>query len=66
MIATDADAVAFGCNATCDGRRVFIPAGAPDLPGRLERDGYDVVPLDLSELRKAGGAVKCCTLELRD
>ena len=65
IIATDADAVAFGCNAACDGRNVFLPAGADALAARLADAGYNVIPLDLSELRKAGGSVKCCTLELR-
>jgi N-dimethylarginine dimethylaminohydrolase len=27
--------------------------------------GYMVHPVDLSELLKGGGSVKCCTLELR-
>ena len=65
-LATARDAEAFGCNATCDGANVFLPAGADDLARALARDGFTVVPLDLSELRKAGGSVKCCTLELRE
>jgi N-dimethylarginine dimethylaminohydrolase len=65
VIASDDDAAAFGCNAACDGQRVFLPAGATDLAARLRVDGFTVTPLDLSELRKAGGSVKCCTLELR-
>ena len=65
-LATERDAEAFGCNAACDGRTVFLPTGADELAASLTRDGFIVVPLDLSELRKAGGSVKCCTLELRD
>ncbi|HVJ95521.1 MAG TPA: amidinotransferase, partial [Acidimicrobiia bacterium] len=65
-LATERDAEAFGCNAACDGRNVFLPAGADELAASLTRDGFIVVPLDLSELRKAGGSVKCCTLELRE
>jgi N-dimethylarginine dimethylaminohydrolase len=65
-LASTRDAEAFGCNATCDGGTVFLPAGADDLAAALDRDGFTVVPLDLSELRKAGGSVKCCTLELRE
>lgn len=64
-LATESDALAFGCNAASDGANVFLPAGADALASTLRRDGYNVVPLDLSELRKAGGSVKCCTLELR-
>jgi N-dimethylarginine dimethylaminohydrolase len=65
-LASERDALAFGCNAASDGTRVFLPAGADDLTTSLTRDGFTVVPLDLSELRKAGGSVKCCTLELRE
>jgi N-dimethylarginine dimethylaminohydrolase len=65
-LATERDALAFGCNAASDGRNVFLPAGAEDLAAALLHDGFTVVPLDLSELRKAGGSVKCCTLELRE
>jgi N-dimethylarginine dimethylaminohydrolase len=66
IVATSADALAFGCNAACDGTNVFLPAGADALALRLADEGFVVVELDLSELRKAGGSVKCCTLELRD
>jgi N-dimethylarginine dimethylaminohydrolase len=65
IVATAADALAFGCNAACDGERVFLPAGADHLACELAAAGYTVIPLDLSELRKSGGSVKCCTLELR-
>ncbi len=34
-------------------------------PRSLDARGFEPVTLDLSELRKAGGSVKCCTLELR-
>jgi N-dimethylarginine dimethylaminohydrolase len=65
IIATDHDAMAFGCNAASDGRHVFLPAGADDLSAAVEARGYEPIPIDLTELRKAGGSVKCCTLELR-
>jgi N-dimethylarginine dimethylaminohydrolase len=65
IVVNERDAVAFGCNAASDGTHVFMPEGADDLATRLAAHGYDVVTLDLSELRKAGGSVKCCTLELR-
>jgi N-dimethylarginine dimethylaminohydrolase len=65
VVATDRDALAFGCNAASDGRRVFLPAGADDLGEAIAARGYEPIPVDLSELRKAGGSVKCCTLELR-
>ena len=66
LLVDERDAVAFACNATSDGRRVFVPAGTFDFACALEARGFEVVPVDLSELRKAGGSVKCCTLELRE
>lgn len=62
--ATEADALAFGLNSTADGRHVVMPASAADLARRIARAGFDVHSIDLSELLKAGGSVKCCTLEL--
>jgi ornithine--oxo-acid transaminase len=65
IVVDEHDAVAFGCNATSDGRHVFMPAGADRLASELADRGFEPVAPDLSELRKAGGSVKCCTLELR-
>lgn len=66
IIATGADAAVLGLNAASDGRRVVHPAGAVSFAGQLSEAGYEPVAVDLSELRKAGGAAKCCTLELRN
>jgi arginine dihydrolase len=63
--ATEADALAFGLNAVSDGRHVVIPHDATTLAGRLAERGYEVIPIEMTELRKAGGGPKCCTLELR-
>ena len=38
---------------------------ASGLAAQIEATGFEPVPVDLSELRKAGGGPKCCTLELR-
>jgi N-dimethylarginine dimethylaminohydrolase len=65
ILATAADAEAFGLNAVCDGRHVLLPAGATRLAAVLRERGFDPVGIDVSELLKAGGGVKCCTLELR-
>jgi N-dimethylarginine dimethylaminohydrolase len=65
VLADANDAAVFGCNAASDGHNVFIPAGADALTAQLVERGYRPHALDLSELRKAGGSVKCCTLELR-
>ena len=62
---TEADAAVFGLNAVSDGRHVVLPSAATDLVDQLRERGYVPVGVDLSELLKAGGSVKCCTLELR-
>jgi len=66
IVVDEHDALAFGCNAMSDGRNVFLAAGADQLACDLEAQGFVVVPISLPELRKAGGSVKCCTLELRE
>ncbi|MFF4773611.1 dimethylargininase [Microtetraspora fusca] len=66
VIATEEDAAVLGLNAVSDGANVVINAEATGLSRELERLGYNVVPVELSELRKAGGGPKCCTLEIRE
>jgi N-dimethylarginine dimethylaminohydrolase len=63
--ATDEDAGVLGLNAVSDGQHVILPAQAAALTGQLAARGFEPVPLDMSEFRKAGGGPKCCTLELR-
>lgn len=65
VIATRQDAMAFGLNSVSDGRHVFISPRAEALSDQLTRHGYVPVPVDLSELHKAGGGIKCCTQEIR-
>ncbi|WP_368773896.1 dimethylargininase [Streptomyces sp. WAC07061] len=65
VIATEEDALAFGLNSVSDGRNVFVAPQARGLVDRLADRGYVPVPVDLSEFRKAGGGIKCCTLEIR-
>jgi N-dimethylarginine dimethylaminohydrolase len=65
IIATAADAAVLGLNAVSDGYHVVLPAEAIGLAATLRARGYLPVPVELSELRKAGGGPKCCTLELR-
>jgi N-dimethylarginine dimethylaminohydrolase len=66
VVVDEHDMVAFGCNSASDGSNVFMPVGADGLAQELAARGFTPVPIDLSELRKAGGSVKCCTLELRE
>ncbi len=63
--AKDEDADVLGLNGLSDGRSVVLPAQAVNLAAQISAAGFDVVPVDLSEFRKAGGGPKCCTLELR-
>lgn len=65
ILAAEQDALSFGLNATSDGRHVFLAAQAGGLASQLEQAGYLPVPVDVSELWRGGGSVKCCTLELR-
>jgi N-dimethylarginine dimethylaminohydrolase len=65
IVATDADALAFGLNAVSDGRHVIVTAEAVDMIEALAARGYEPVPVHMSEFRKSGGGPKCCTLELR-
>jgi N-dimethylarginine dimethylaminohydrolase len=65
ILASEADAEVLGLNAVSDGRRVVLPVQAEHLAARLIERGYQVTGVDLSELRKAGGGPKCCTLEVR-
>ena len=61
----DEDAEVLGLNAISDGRHVVLPVQATGLAGQLAAAGFSPVGVDLSELLKAGGGPKCCTLELR-
>jgi N-dimethylarginine dimethylaminohydrolase len=59
------DADVFGLNAASDGRHVVLPHTATGLICQLRARGFEPIGVDLSELLKAGGGAKCCTLELR-
>jgi N-dimethylarginine dimethylaminohydrolase len=65
LIANQHDAYAFGLNAVSDGLHVFIPSGASQLREDLAATGYSPISIDLSELIKGGGSLKCCTQEIR-
>ena len=61
----DEDAEVLGLNAISDGRHVVLPEQATGLIAQLAAAGFEPVGVDMSELLKAGGGPKCCTLELR-
>ena len=59
-----ADAFVLGLNAVSDGRNVVLPAPATGFAAQLSDAGFRPIGIDLSELLKGGGSVKCCTLEV--
>lgn len=65
VLASPSDARVLGLNAVCDGQHVILPVQAEGLAEQLRARGYTPIGVDLSELRKAGGGPKCCTLEVR-
>ena len=52
----------YGTNGLLVGGRLIYPDSFPATRRRLEDAGVDVVPVDVSELQKAEGAVTCCSL----
>jgi N-dimethylarginine dimethylaminohydrolase len=65
ILADMADAEVLGLNAVSDGENVVLPVQAEGFAAALSSRGYRPVGVDLSELRKAGGGPKCCTLVVR-
>jgi N-dimethylarginine dimethylaminohydrolase len=65
IVANAEDAAALGLNAVSDGYNVVLSAGATALMEQLRARGYKPIGVDLSQLLKAGGSAKCCTLEIR-
>jgi N-dimethylarginine dimethylaminohydrolase len=59
-----ADASVLGLNAVSDGLNVVLPAAATGFAEQLREAGFRPIGVDLSELLKGGGSVKCCTLEV--
>lgn len=65
ILATEADAEVLGLNAMSDGYNVILTDKAVGLHQQYRDRGYNPIGVDLSELLKGGGSVKCCTLEIR-
>ena len=64
IVVESADAYVFGLNAVSDGRRVVHPRAAVGFAEKLSHAGFEPIGVELSELLKGGGSVKCCTLEV--
>jgi N-dimethylarginine dimethylaminohydrolase len=65
ILTTEAEALAFGLNLVSDNHNVLLNTESAPLAARLAVRGYHSVPVDLSELKKGGGSIKCCMAELR-
>ena len=55
---------AFALNLVSTGETVVMNSGAPKFKADMEAHGLEVVTLDLPELRKGGGSIRCSTLTL--
>ncbi len=64
IVVTSTEAFVLGLNAVSDGRHVVHPAAATGFAAQLSAAGFEPIGVDLSELLKGGGSVKCCTLEV--
>jgi len=61
---SDRDAEHFACNSIAFGKTVIVPKGCDDIRPVLEKRGYQVVYVDLSEFLKGGGACQCLVLKI--
>jgi N-dimethylarginine dimethylaminohydrolase len=64
IVVESADAYVFGLNVVSDGRHVVHPAAAVGFAEQLSPAGFEPIGVDMSELLKGGGSIKCCTLEV--
>jgi N-dimethylarginine dimethylaminohydrolase len=65
VIADRSDAEAFGLNLVSDGRHVILNTEAVAMGHKVRDAGYLPFHVDLSELKRGGGSVKCAVAELR-
>ncbi|AKN16728.1 hypothetical protein MHAE_16916 [Mycobacterium haemophilum DSM 44634] len=64
IVVGSADAYVLGLNVVSDGLHVVLPSAATGFATQLREVGFEPISVDLSELLKGGGSVKCCTLEV--
>lgn len=55
---------AHALNLVSTGQAVVMNAGAPDLQAAIQAHGLKTIALDLPELKKGGGSIRCSTLTL--
>ena len=61
LVLTEDEALAFCANSVVVGRTVLMPACPPRVRAALEAWGFDVVVVEVGELHKGGGSVRCLT-----
>jgi len=61
LVLTEEEALTFCANSVVVGRTVLMPACPPRVRAVLEGWGFQVVLVDVSELHKGGGSVRCLT-----
>jgi N-dimethylarginine dimethylaminohydrolase len=65
LVIDEDEAVTFCANSVVVGEVVVMPAGSPARVMRqLELWGFTVAPVEVGELHKGGGSVRCMTLPL--
>jgi N-dimethylarginine dimethylaminohydrolase len=65
LIVDEDEAAMLALNVVSNGRDVVMPKRATRFAEALREHGFNPIGVDLSELLKGGGGVKCCTLDLR-
>lgn len=65
ILVSEEEAAMLALNVVSNGRDVVMPVRATQFAEHLRERGFNPVGVDLSELLKGGGGVKCCTLALR-
>jgi N-dimethylarginine dimethylaminohydrolase len=58
------EALNFGCNLISSGETVVMGTHVPKLTAAIESHGLRVLPVELNELAKGGGYIRCTTLTL--
>jgi N-dimethylarginine dimethylaminohydrolase len=61
---SEEEAMNFACNLISTGSTVVMTHRAPKLRAAFEAEGLNVITVDVKELGKAGGFIRCTTLTL--
>jgi len=64
IAAPEPEALGFACNSVVIGKNIVMPERCPETAKKLEKRGFKVHHVEMSEFLKSGGACKCLTLAL--